>query len=81
MLKWILQAGAALSLSWLAAEELPDISRFETPGVNAGPVFFEDFNKGLEGWRDLSPGHFTYCAHDGIMGTGCLEPRHALFFS
>ncbi|MBO4489920.1 MAG: hypothetical protein J5944_01005 [Lentisphaeria bacterium] len=68
----VVSLGLTAGLAMLAADELPDLSEFMPLQANSGPVFYEDFNKGLEGWRDLSPGHFTFCAHDGLMGTGCL---------
>ena len=68
----VVSLGLTAGLAMLAADDLPDLSEFMPLQANSGPVFYEDFNKGLDGWRDLSPGHFTFCAHDGLMGTGCL---------
>ena len=83
MLKQILQVGVAMSIACLAAEELPDLSKFERLGVSTGPVFFEDFNSGMKDWSRYDPTtpetnpddpaiRFVWCAREGMMGSGCV---------
>ena len=62
----------AAGFAGLTADEIPDLSEFTPLQAESGPVFFEDFNKGLDDWKGSQSDHFTYCASEGLMGTGCL---------
>lgn len=65
---------AACAIAWPPAdgEDLPDLSQFKPLKTDSGgPVFFEDFNEGLNGWTN--PGNsFTWRNQEGMVGTGCV---------